>query len=417
MGPPDAPARSTSAIAAAPKRPGQASDQKRRARHRTGWIAVVASSSFVAAVDIPIITRAVIDGPVRHHNPGGLWALGIAATTFGLAALITATLSLVWPVASMDFLFSMTRESKTAVDRIAEILDVPCDITDGPNPEPVRAGRLELDDVGFRVPDPVAGDEWLLRHVTLVVEAGETLALVGALDAGKSLLTALLSRIYDASEGRILLDGRDIRDMSLPALRGAVCTAFEDPTVFSMSVAENLRIGRPDATDAELSAALDIAAARFVHDLPSGIDTRIGERGMRLSGGQRQRLCLARAIVATPKLLVIDDALSGLDSHTEAEITAALRVALKGVTGIIVARRLSTVLLADRVAFMEPGEAGPTITHVGRHAELFARVPRYRRLLTAKHGLENDVIDCTTRYFAMKMTGQGPVPHGKPMPR
>ncbi|GLE50867.1 ABC transporter ATP-binding protein [Mycobacterium montefiorense] len=337
----------------------------------------------------------------------GAYAAGHGLVTIGtLAAFITMTLSLVWPVASMGFLLSMTQEAMTAANRIAEIFDAPCTITDGPNPnlEPVRAGRLELRDVGFRVPDPTAGHSWLLRHVTLAVEPGETLALVGATGAGKTLLTALLSRIYDASEGQILLDGQDIRQMSLPSLRGSVCTAFEDPTVFSMSVAENLRMGRPDATDAELAAAVDIAAARFVYELPFGIDTRIGEQGMRLSGGQRQRLCLARAIVAAPQLLVIDDALSGLDAHTETEITAALRVALKGVTGIIVARRLSTVLLADRVALLEDGESGPTITHVGRHRELFARVPRYRYLLTARQSSDNDVIDCTTRDFALKMT-------------
>lgn len=340
LGPPDAPARSASAITPASTGPAPASDP---APHRARWIVVaaVAVISFIAAVCIPAITRAMVDGHMRHHHPGGLWVLGIAATTLGLAALVTVTVSVVWPIASMDFLLSRGAD--------AEIPDVPRDVPGGPQPEPVRTGRLELDDVGFRVPDAVTGEQWLLRHVTLIVEAGETLALVGAAGAGTSLLTALLSRLYDASEGRILLDGQDIREMSLPTLRGAVCTAFEDPTVFSMSVAEHLRIGRPDATDAELSAALDIAAARFVHDLPFGIDTRIGEQGMRLSGGQRQRLCLARAIVATPKLLVIDDALPGLDTQTEIGIAAALRVALKGVTGIIVARRISSVLLADRV--------------------------------------------------------------------
>ncbi|WP_420714610.1 ABC transporter ATP-binding protein [Mycobacterium sp. Aquia_213] len=317
--------------------------------------------------------------------------LAIAVATFVVAAFIMMTPSLVWRVASRSLL--LTKQATTASNRIAEIFDAPCDITDGPSPAPARAGRLELDNVGFRVPDPVAGDEWLLRHVTLVVEAGETLALVGAMGTGKSLLTALLSRIYDPSEGRILLDGQDIREVSLPSLRCAVGTAFEDPTMFSMSVAENLRMGRPDATDAELSAAIDSAAAGFVHDLPFGIDTRIGEQGIRLSGGQRQRLCLARAIVATPKLLVVDDALSRRDAHTETEITAALRAALKDVTGIVVARRISTVLLADRVALLEEAESGPTITHVGRHAELFARVPRYRQLLMVHHGLGNDVID------------------------
>ncbi|OBA64456.1 ABC transporter [Mycobacterium sp. 1100029.7] len=335
----------------------------------------------------------------------GAYAAGHGLVTVGtLAAFITMTLSLVWPVASMGFLLSMTQEAMTAANRIAEIFDVPCDISDGSHSHPVPAGRLELRDVGFRVPDASGGDKWLLRHVTLAVEPGETLALVGATGIGKTLLTALLSRIYDASEGQILLDGMNTQDMSLLSLRGAVCTAFDDPTVFSMSVAENLRLGRREATDAELAAALDIAAARFVEDLPFGIHTRIGEQGIRLSGGQRQRLCLARAIVAMPKLLVVDDALSGLDAQTETEISEALRVALGGVTSVIVARRLSTVLLADRVALLEEDESGPTITHIGTHAELFARVPGYRYLLTAHHGHDDDVIDCNATQFAMKMT-------------
>ncbi len=302
----------------------------------------------------------------------GAYAAGHGLVTVGtLAAFIAMTLSLVWPVAALGFLLSMTQEAMTAANRIAEIFDAPGDITGGPHPDPPHTGWLELRDVGFRVPDPTGADKWLLRHVTFSVGPGETLALVGSLGSGKSLLTALLSRIYDVSEGQILLDGRDIRALSLPALRRTVSTAFEDPTVFSMSVAENLRLGREDATDAELAAAIDIASARFVYHLPFGLDTRVGEQGMRLSTGERQRLCVARAIVAAPTVLVIDDALSGIDAAT-------LRRVLAGVTGIVVARRPSTVQLADRVALLENG----TITHVGSHAELLAQVPHYRDLMT-----------------------------------
>lgn len=243
-------------------------------------------------------------------------------------------------------------------------------------------GRLELCDVGFRVPDAINGHKWLLRHITLTVEPGETLALVGAGRSGKSLLTALFSRIYDVSEGEILLDGYDIRELHLPLLRRLVSTAFEDPTVFSISVAETLRLGRPDATDAELAEAINIAAARFVYDLPFGLDTCIGEQGRRLSSAQRQRLCLARAIVSPPKLLVVEDILPGLDARTEAEVTEALRLASREVTAVVVARRLSTVLRADRVAFLEGDHiSGATFTHIGTHADLFDRVERYRNLL------------------------------------
>jgi ATP-binding cassette subfamily B protein len=301
-----------------------------------------------------------------------------------LVAFITMMLSLVWPIASLGFLLSMTQESFTAANRIAEIFDAPTEITDGPRAQTPRGGRLELVDVGFRFPD-AGPDAWALRHVTMTVEPGETLALVGSTGSGKSVLAALLSRLYDVTEGEIRIDGQDIRELSLDALRQAVATAFEDPTLFSMSVAENLRLGRPDATEEQVAQAIDVAAAQFVYDLPFGLDTRIGEQGMSLSGGQRQRLSLARAILAAPKILVLDDTLSALDVHTEAVVEEALRRVLHSVTGIVVAHRASTVLLADKVALLENG----TITHIGTHAELLARVPEYRYLLAADDELDD----------------------------
>ena len=329
---------------------------------------------------IPNLTLIVVLG-------FGAYAAGHGLVTMGtLVAFITMMLSLVWPIASLGFLLSMTQESMTAANRIAEIFDAPREITDGPRLEPPRGGRLELVDVGFRFPD-ASPDDWALRHVTVSVEPGQTLAIVGSTGSGKSVLAALLSRLYDVTEGEICVDGQDIRELSLPALRQAVATAFEDPTLFSMSVAENLRLGQPDATEEQLARAIEIAAAQFVYDLPFGLDTRIGEQGMSLSGGQRQRLSLARAILAAPKILVLDDTLSALDVHTEAIVEEALRRVLHNVTGIVVAHRASTVLLADKVALLDDG----TITHVGTHAELLARVPEYRYLLAADDDLDASV--------------------------
>lgn len=325
---------------------------------------------------IPNLTLIVVLG-------FGAYAAGHGYVTLGtLVAFITMMLSLVWPIASLGFLLSMMQESYTAANRIAEIFDAPREITDGPSNDTPRGGRLELVDVGFRFPD---SEDWALRHVSVTVEPGETLALVGSTGAGKSVLVALLSRLYDVTEGSIRVDGVDIRELSLPALRQAVATAFEDPTLFSMSVAENLRLGRPDASEAQLAEAVEVAAAQFVYDLPFGLDTRIGEQGMSLSGGQRQRLSLARAILAAPRILVLDDTLSALDVHTEAVVEEALRRVLHAVTGIVVAHRASTVLLADKVALLEDG----TITHVGTHAELLADVPQYRYLLAADDELDD----------------------------
>lgn len=324
----------------------------------------------------------------------GAYAAGSGLVTMGtLVAFITMMLSLVWPIASLGFLLSMTQEAMTAANRVVEIFDAPREISDGPRREVPRGGRLELVDVGFRFPR--------LRRVGAAPRqrhrrTGETLALVGPTGSGKSVLVSLLSRLYDVTEGAILVDGHDVRELSLPALRKAVATAFEDPTLFSMSVAENLKLGRPDATEQELAQAVEVAAAQFAYELPFGLDTRIGEQGMSLSGGQRQRLSLARALLAAPSILVLDDTLSALDVHTEAVVTEALRRVLAEVTGVVVANRASTVLLADRVALLERvGGAGATITRVGTHAELLATAPEYRYLLAADDELdENLERDC-----------------------
>ena len=355
-------------------------DERAKALFDTEVSKVGVSAKFWTLLEaIPSLSLIVVLGLGAYAAGNGLVTMGT------LVAFITMMLSLVWPVASLGFLLSMTQESMTAANRVAEIFDAPREIIDGPQDEAPRGGRLELVDVGFRFPE---SDVWALRHVDVTVEPGETLALVGSTGSGKSALVALLSRLYDVTEGRILIDGQDIRDLSLPALRHAVATAFEDPTLFSMSVAENLTLGRPHedpASDEELAQAVEVAATDFVYDLPFGLDTRIGEQGMSLSGGQRQRLSLARALLAAPSILVLDDTLSALDVHTEAVVTEALRRVLESVTGVVVANRASTVLLADRVALLENG----TITRVGTHAELLADAPEYRYLLAA----DEDFVD------------------------
>ncbi len=320
----------------------------------------------------------------------GAVAAGQGELTLGtLVAFITLMLSLVWPISSMGFLLSMTQESMTAADRIAEIFDAPVEIRSGAGHSTAQrpAGHLQLVDVGYRFPGTGDDQPWALRHVDLDLRPGETVALVGATGSGKSVLTSLIPRLTDVTEGRILIDGCDVRDLSLDALRSTVATAFEDPTLFSMSARENICLGRPDASDADVAQAVEVAQAQFVYDLPFGLDTRIGEQGMSLSGGQRQRLSLARAVLSRPKVLVLDDTLSALDVHTEALVEDALGRVLRDVTGIVVAHRASTVLLADRVALLQEG----TITHVGTHRELLDTVPAYRYLLAADDDLEHDV--------------------------
>ena len=314
-----------------------------------------------------------------------LGAIGVgngALTPGELVAFITLLLSLVWPVASLGVILAMSQEAMTAAARLLEILDTEPDVVGGTERIAEPRGHLRFEAVDFAFPD--ARDEPVLRGVDLELLPGETIALVGATGSGKSALTSLIPRLYDVSAGRITLDGTDVRDLELGHLRSLVATAFEDPTLFSMSARENLTLGRADADDEEVAEALDIAQAGFVHDLPWGLETRIGEQGMALSGGQRQRLALARAVLARPRVLVLDDTLSALDVHTEKLVEEALRRVLSETTGLVVAHRASTVLLADKVALLQGG----TITHVGDHRELLETVPAYRELLAADAGAE-----------------------------
>jgi len=310
-------------------------------------------------------------------------------TLGGLVAFITLTLLLVWPIEAMGYILASGQEAATAAQRIYEIFDTRPAITGppvhaAPAPAAVRSrprapARLVFDRVGFRYP---GARRPVLRGVSLELEPGQTLGLTGATGAGKTTLLQLVPRLADPDSGRITLDGTDIRALPLGVLRARVGCAFEDATLFSASVRENVSFGAPDATDSEIEQALAAAQAGFVHDLPWGLDTRIGEQGMTLSGGQRQRIALARAILARPSVLVLDDPLSALDVHTEEKVSRALRQVLAGTTALVVAHRPSTVALADRVALLADG----VIVALGTHTDLLRSQPRYRDLMSGAAG-------------------------------
>ncbi|MEV4160407.1 ABC transporter ATP-binding protein [Nonomuraea dietziae] len=314
----------------------------------------------------------------------GALAVGTGGLTLGtLVAFTTLMLQLVWPIASLGYILAMAQESMTSADRVMEVMDTVPSIKDGSETIEDPRGHLRLEGVGFRFP---GAERPVLHDVWLDVRPGETVAVVGATGSGKTTLTALVPRLVDVTSGRVTIDGHDVRDLKLSVLRDVVATAFEEPTLFSMSVRENLTLGHREATDEEVREALEVAQASFVYDLPWGLDTRIGEQGMSLSGGQRQRLALARAVLSKPKILVLDDTLSALDVETEALVEEALRHVLREATGIVVAHRASTVLLADKVALLRGG----TITHVGTHQELLADVPEYRELLAQDADLSEE---------------------------
>ncbi|MFI1798502.1 ABC transporter ATP-binding protein [Streptomyces sp. NPDC020379] len=305
-----------------------------------------------------------------------------------LVAFLSTALALRWPVESIGFLLAVTNESATAADRFFEVLDTEppaeapeaLDALDAPVPARPRGDGIRLEGVEFRYPDAPAGSPPVLRGIDLHIRPGETMALVGTTGSGKTTLTALIPRLHEATAGRITLDGRDIAALPRERLRELVSVAFEDPTLFSATVAENVLMGAAHAQEADLVRALSVAQADFAHALPDGPATQVGEQGLSLSGGQRQRLALARAVVGSPRFLILDDPLSALDVHTEALVEAALREVLATTTALVVAHRPSTVLLADRVALLSGGR----VTAVGTHHELLHGNEEYASLMSGR---------------------------------
>jgi ATP-binding cassette subfamily B protein len=306
------------------------------------------------------------------------------AQLFAFFAMATV---LRWPMESIGFLFSFLLDARTATDRIFEVFEEENLIVDPEAPVSIDRprGELAFEGVHFRYQDASHDERDLLDGVDLVLRPGETMALVGLTGSGKTTLTTLPARLYDVTSGRVTLDGVDVRDLTLSELRTHVGMAFEDATLFSQSVRDNVLLGREDleagSDEAErvLREALQVAQAGFVDDLPDGVDTVIGEEGLSLSGGQRQRLALARAVAARPAVLVLDDPLSALDVDTEALVEDALREVMHDTTALVVAHRPSTVMLADRVALLEAGR----VTAVGTHSELLARSDHYRHVISS----------------------------------
>ena len=322
----------------------------------------------------------------------GIYLVALGQLGVGeLVAFFAMTTILRWPVESIGFLFSFLLDARTATDRIFEVFDEQNPIVDPAEPATIAAprGELAFEGVHFRYQDARESERDLLDGVDLVLRPGETMALVGLTGSGKTTLTTLPGRLYDVTAGRVTVDGVDVRDLTLAELRTHVGMAFEDATLFSQTVRENVLLGRedlePGSEEAEriLREALQVAQAHFVDDLPNGVDTVIGEEGLSLSGGQRQRLALARAVAARPSILVLDDPLSALDVDTEALVEDALREVLHDTTAMIVAHRPSTVMLADRVALLEAGK----VTAVGAHSDLLRESAHYRHVISS---LEDD---------------------------
>ncbi len=297
--------------------------------------------------------------------------------TIGVLVLFMATLGNFFdPIQQLSQLYTTYQSGMAALDKILELLDEPVDLVDAPDAIalPSLQGKLELRGVSFRYrPETL----WALRDVDLALPAGQTLALVGATGAGKSTLAKLLARFYDPTEGAVLVDGHDLRAITQHSLRSQLGIVPQEPFLFSGTIGENLRFGAPDATDEQLWSALTSVGAReFVEALDAGLAAEIGERGVQLSGGQRQLLAFARALLADPRMLILDEATAAVDPKSERQIEQALQTLMAGRTVVVIAHRLSTIRGADVIAVLEGGQ----IVESGRHDELVALGGRYAEL-------------------------------------
>ena len=329
------------------------------------------------AVFIPLLEALPLLGIAAVLWFGGRQVISGDLSVGSFVAFNAYVVMLVWPLRVLGQRVTTLQKALGASGRITEVLEAEPRLREPRRPEelerPVR-GDVRLEGVRFGH----EGDHPVLDGLDLHVAPGESLALVGATGSGKSTVAGLLARLYDPEGGRVLLDGHDLRQLRLADVRSAVALVFEETFLFSESVRENIRVGRPDAGDEDVERAAELAgAADFVARLPDGYETILGERGFSLSGGQRQRIAIARAIVADPALLVLDDATSAVDATKEHEIRAALAEVMRGRTTLVIAHRPATIALADRVAVLEGGR----IVEEGTHGELIAGSPRYRALL------------------------------------
>lgn len=333
----------------------------------------------VLSSNFPFVTFFANLGTLMVVGVGG-WRIFHQRLTLGeLVAFNSYLAFLLMPLMTLGFIAaSLSRASASAL-RVFELLDTAVEVTDRPGavPLPPLQGRIELRDVRFRY---AGGEREILRGVSVTLEPGQLVALLGTTGSGKSTLINLLPRFYDVTGGAVLLDGHDVRDVTLASLRSQMGVVLQDALLFSGTVRDNIAYGRPDATQAQVEEAAQAAqAAEFIQELPQGYDTVVGERGVGLSGGQRQRLAIARALLTDPRLLILDDSTSAVDARTETAIQGALDALMrdKRRTALVIAQRISTVRDADLILVLDEGR----IAAMGRHEELKATSELYNDIL------------------------------------
>jgi ATP-binding cassette, subfamily B, bacterial len=328
---------------------------------------------------LPLVAQALVLLAAGRMVISGSLSLGAFFSFYLLLAM------LVMPLRMLGMWIGQAQRAMAAGERIFEILDEPEEVADRKDapPLPSGPGRVAFEDVSFGY-DPTRP---VLEDVSLDVDAGRTIALIGPTGSGKTTLAALVPRFYDATEGRVLVDGVDVRDLVRRSLRREIGVISQDPFLFSASIRDNIALGMPDAPLEAVEAAARAAQAHeFILELPHGYETVVGERGITLSGGQRQRIAIARALLIDPRILILDDATASVDATTEAKIRAGLREVMRGRTTIIIAHRLSTIALADEIVVLDHGR----ITARGTQSELLETSPVFREI--HEHGLLQQVV-------------------------
>jgi ATP-binding cassette subfamily B multidrug efflux pump len=355
--------------------------------------ATAITSAFTPVVDVlSTLATAIVAGY------GGYLALNHLVTVGVVVAFLTYVQQFFRPIQSLSTFYTTAQASLAAAERIFELVDTPSDLTDRPGARelPPIVGRVAFDHVSFSYGERPGAGSWelgdgeaapqlptpnsqlpTLNGITLDVQPGQTIAVVGPTGAGKTTLVNMIGRFYDVDDGAVLVDGIDVREVTKASLRSQMGVVLQDSFLFSGTVAENIRYGRLDATDAEIEASAQAAHAHeFIMRLPNGYATKLGERGNTLSQGQRQLLGIARALLRDPRILILDEATSSVDSRTEALIQSALQTLLKGRTSFVIAHRLSTIRDADQVLVMQAGQ----VVERGTHDQLLARNGLYAEL-------------------------------------
>lgn len=306
---------------------------------------------------------------------------------------------IIWPVRFMGWLISMMRQALAAAPRLFQILDAPLTIADKPEAITLNdvRGKIEFRDVRFAFEDEP--DRLVMKGLDLHIKPGEVVAVLGGTGSGKSSLVNLIGRFQEVTDGQVLVDGRDVRDITLESLRQHIGIVPQESFLFSATVRDNIAYGSPDTGEEEIIRAAKLAQAHeFILEMPNGYATQIGERGVRLSGGQKQRLALARAILVDPEILILDEATSAVDTRTEHEIQKALEQVMQGRTSLIIAQRLSTIKHADRVIVLKDG----VVAEEGTHADLLARNGEYARIYNLQYRESDDLLAEMRQYTAAR---------------